>query len=118
MFILFFVKFERIYNGREDVRDQRGGQGYLSINRQWLYLPSYKKAKRIASVNKSGSFQVSEFSYEDPASFDYRKYTYNFLREEEYEGKPALVVERVPVDRYSGYSKERRRGWTRRSTRS
>lgn len=108
---------------------QEEGKGDLSINRfleppdikdiallshenigkpdnQWLYLPAYKKIKRIASRNKSGSFQGSEFSYEDLASFHYRKYTYNFLREENHQGKPAFVVERFPTDRYSGYSRQ------------
>lgn len=121
-------KSERVMEGKM-LEVNEADQGDMSINRflappdikdvallshenigspddQWLYLPSYKKTKRIASRNKSGSFQGSEFSYEDLSSFDYRKYTYNFLREEEYEGKPAYVVERVPVDRYSGYSRE------------
>jgi outer membrane lipoprotein-sorting protein len=73
---------------------------------QWLYLPALKRVKRINSRNKSGSFMGSEFSYEDIASQEVEKYTYKFLREEEFQGQPAYVSESYPVDaKNSGYSK-------------
>ena len=73
---------------------------------QWLYLPALKRVKRINSRNKSGSFMGSEFSYEDIASQEVEKYTYKFLREEEFQGVPVYVSESYPVDaKNSGYSK-------------
>ena len=41
---------------------------------QWLYLPSTRRVKRIASSNRTGSFAGSEFSFEDLTGNDGRKY--------------------------------------------
>ncbi len=73
---------------------------------QWLYLPALKRVKRIASRNKSGPFMGSEFAYEDIASQEVEKYRYRYLRDETLDGKPMFVVERYPVDRYSGYKRQ------------
>ena len=73
---------------------------------QWLYLPALKRVKRIASDNKSGPFMGSEFAYEDIASAEIEKYTYRYVGEEEMDGTPAVVIERVPVDEKSGYTKQ------------
>ena len=48
----------------------------------------------------------SEFSYEDIASQEVEKYTYKWLRDEEYKGIKCFVIERYPVDPNSGYTKE------------
>ncbi len=72
---------------------------------QWLYLPALKRVKRIASANKAGPFMGSEFAYEDIASQEVEKYTYEFVREEEFNGLNCFVVESDPVDPKSGYSK-------------
>ncbi len=73
---------------------------------QWLFLPAIKRVKRISSSNKSGPFVGSEFAYEDLSSQEVEKYTYNFLREESYNGTPTYVVERFPVDPKSGYARQ------------
>jgi outer membrane lipoprotein-sorting protein len=73
---------------------------------QWLYLPALKRVKRIASSNKSGPFMGSEFAYEDISSQEIEKYTYTFVREEDVDGVPHFVIERVPVDPKSGYTRQ------------
>ena len=73
---------------------------------QWLYLPALKRVKRIASDNKSGPFMGSEFAYEDIASQEIEKYTYKYLRDESHEGKLCFVIERTPVDKRSGYTRQ------------
>ncbi|MFT5605580.1 MAG: outer membrane lipoprotein-sorting protein [Paracoccaceae bacterium] len=73
---------------------------------QWLYLPALKVVKRIASSNKSGPFMASEFSYEDISSQDVEKYSYKFLRDEMLNGLNCFVIERVPVNQDSGYSRQ------------
>ena len=73
---------------------------------QWLYLPSLKRVKRISSRNKSGAFMGSEFAYEDLGSQEVEKYTYKWLRDEKIDGRPSWVMERVPTDKRSGYSKQ------------
>ena len=73
---------------------------------QWLYLPALRRVKRISSSNKSGPFMGSEFAYEDISSQEVEKYTYTFLEETTFDGQPAFLVERVPVDEKSGYTRQ------------
>jgi outer membrane lipoprotein-sorting protein len=83
---------------------------------QWLYLPALKRVKRIASGNKSGPFVGSEFAYEDLSSQEVEDYKdYKLLREEACPGgdEQCWVVERIPVDKDSGYS--RQIGWADQS---
>ena len=48
----------------------------------------------------------SEFAYEDLASQEVEKYEYKYLRDEDLAGQPCYVVERIPVDPNSGYSRQ------------
>lgn len=73
---------------------------------QWLNLPALNRVKRIASKNKSGPFVGSEFAFEDLSSQEVEKYTYQWLRDENYEGQAAYVIERRPIDRNSGYTRQ------------
>ncbi len=73
---------------------------------QWLYLPALKRVKRISSGNKSGPFMGSEFAYEDLSSQEIEKHTYTYLRDEALDGLLCFVIERVPVDPESGYTRE------------
>ena len=72
---------------------------------QWLYLPAIKRVKRISSVNKSGSFVGSEFSYEDLVSIEVDRYSYTYLRDEACGTLTCFVVEMKPVYKHSGYTK-------------
>jgi len=88
------------------------GTGLLSFSHkegdddQWLYLPALKRVKRIASRNKSGPFVGSEFAFEDLSSQEVEKYTYRWLRDETYEEQATFVIERRPVDKNSGYTRQ------------
>ena len=73
---------------------------------QWLYLPALKRVKRISSKNKSGPFMGSEFAYEDISSDEVEKYTYKYLRDETLDGMDSFVIERYPVDKHSGYTRQ------------
>ena len=73
---------------------------------QWLYLPALKRVKRIASSNKSGPFMGSEFAFEDIASQEVEKYTYQHIAEETLDGQGCFVQERYPVDKNSGYTRQ------------
>lgn len=97
-----------IFDSPRDVK----GTAFLSFTHingpddQWLYLPALKRVKRISSRNKSGPFMGSEFAYEDLSSQEVDKYTYKYLRDENYEGMDCFVVERYPVDKNSGYTRQ------------
>lgn len=73
---------------------------------QWLYLPALKRVKRISSRNKSGPFMGSEFAYEDLSSQEVEKYTYKYVSDENYNGLDCFVIERYPVDKHSGYTRQ------------
>ncbi|NMP30602.1 outer membrane lipoprotein-sorting protein [Thalassotalea sp. M1531] len=96
-----------IFNKPRDVK----GTSFLSFSHpvgnddQWLYLPSLKRVKRIASRNKSGPFMGSEFSFEDLSSFEVEKYRYNYLGDEQINGLDSFMVEQFPVDENSGYTR-------------
>ena len=72
-------------------------------DKQWLYLSSIKRTKKIANNNKSSSFMGSEFTYEDIMISHYEKYLY----ESEYnETSELYIVTRIPKDVTSGYKKQ------------
>ncbi|WP_462151597.1 outer membrane lipoprotein-sorting protein [Pseudoalteromonas xiamenensis] len=73
---------------------------------QWLYLPALKRVKRIASKNKSGPFMGSEFAYEDLSSFELAKYQFNYLGEQMLDNQSTFLLEQIPVDKNSGYTKQ------------
>ncbi|NIP16279.1 MAG: outer membrane lipoprotein-sorting protein [Pseudomonadales bacterium] len=73
---------------------------------QWLYLPAMKRVKKIASQNKSGPFLSSEFAYEDLTVQEVEKFGYRFLGEDKIDGSDCFVVERTPLDDFSGYSRQ------------
>ena len=73
---------------------------------QWLYLPALKRVKRISSANKSGSFMGSEFAFEDITSQEVEKYTYKWIRDEEYKNEKCFVFERYPAYKNSGYTRQ------------
>ncbi len=73
---------------------------------QWLYLPALKRVKRISSSNRSGPFVGSEFSFEDLLSEELAKYTYKYIRDETFAGKSCYVIERYPVYKNSGYTRQ------------
>jgi len=76
---------------------------------QWIFLPALKRVKRIASRNKSGPFLGSEFAFEDLSSFEIEKFKFNYLRDETLDEAATFVLEMIPTDKYSGYSKVH--GW-------
>lgn len=97
-----------IFDNPRDVK----GTAFLSFSHvtkaddQWLYLPALKRVKRISSANKSGPFMGSQFAFEDLASFEVKKYSYKFLREEKLLGQNTFVVENYPLYKYSGYTRQ------------
>lgn len=66
---------------------------------QWLYLPALKKAKRIASADRSSSFMGSDLSYADMNRWQLEDYDYRFYEprpEIEVAGQPCWVIEATP----------------------
>ena len=77
-----------------------------SLDDQWLYLPALKRVKRISAAKRSGSFMGSEFSYEDMSPPEVEEYRYRYLRDEPCGALTCTVIEQVPLDEKSGYSRK------------
>lgn len=73
---------------------------------QWLYLPAVKRVKQLGARNKSGPFMASEFAYEDIVTPFWQKYRYRWLRDDTIDGLPCAVIERIPLDSDSGYTRQ------------
>jgi len=73
---------------------------------QWLYLPALTRVKRMSSSNKSGPFMGSEFAFEDIGSQEVDKYNWSYLKDETIDGIDCYMLQRIPVDRKSGYTKQ------------
>lgn len=76
------------------------------INEQWIYLPAFKRIKRISDNAKASPFMGSEFSYEDLNSIELPMYTYKYMRDETLEDIPCFVIEIIPAYSNSRYSKQ------------
>ena len=100
------------------------GTGMLTIegpegrDEQWVYLPSAKRTRRIASSGKKNKFMGTEFASEDllPEAVALNRYT--LAGEQALDGQPCWVVEAVPATERqaedSGYSK--RKLWVRKDS--
>ena len=78
------------------------------ITDQRIYLPSLGKVRRITGESEgTESFLGTDFSYNDMSYLqrDSSMDTYKILREEEYGGALCYVIEGIPKDTKSEYSK-------------
>lgn len=78
--------------------------GFLSIahpggqkSDQWLYLPSMKRERRIASQDRDASFVGTDFNFEDMEEFDHSKYQVSLLGEESVDGQSCYVIAAIPL---------------------
>lgn len=95
------------------------GEGILFLEREndqndvQMYLPAYKKVRRVESQAQSGSFMGSEFSYADIATPHVADYHHKLVKDSDECGDDAkakcFVIESVPatdaVKERTGYSK-------------
>lgn len=72
---------------------------------QWIYLPAFKKIKRISSSSKSSSFMGSEFTYEDLRASVLDKFTYKFIKEQKKGNDTLWIFEKVSKES-SAYTKQ------------
>lgn len=62
-----------------------------------LYLPAYKKTRRVESSAQSGSFMSSEFSYTDVLGAPVSDFKYTWKKEEACGSAHCFVIESAPV---------------------
>ena len=61
-----------------------------------LWLPAFKKVRRISSKKKADSFMGSDLSYEDMTSRELDEYTYEILGEKVVDGIDCHILESTP----------------------
>ncbi len=92
-----------VIDAPEDVR----GTAVLSVDYeaggraddQWLYLPSLKKATRIASTGKTGSFLGSDLTYADITRQDLADYTHTMVEQDvDVDGEACWLIEARPAN--------------------
>ena len=75
------------------------GVAYLKIEHEnknddmKLWLPNFKKIRRISSKKKSESFMGSDMSYEDMTSRNIDEYTYSILGSEKIDNVDCYILE-------------------------
>ncbi|GAB7027831.1 outer membrane lipoprotein-sorting protein [Geotalea toluenoxydans] len=81
------------------------GVGFLSLSRpagqnddQWLYLPSMKRERRIATQDRDASFVGTDFNYEDMEEFDHEKYKVAMQGEQTVDGQLCYVITAIPLE--------------------
>ena len=65
---------------------------------QWIYLPAYHAARRVASANRGDTWMGTDFTYEDITDPKLEHYQYTTLRRERVGDVPCTVIEAVPTD--------------------
>tara|TARA_B100000686_G_scaffold354862_1_gene467766 strand:- start:9903 stop:10652 length:750 start_codon:yes stop_codon:yes gene_type:complete len=103
-----------------DPRDDRG-VAFLKIehddkdDEMRMWLPAFKKVRRISSKKKGDSFMGSDLSYEDLYRRDLSENNYNRLEDDFIYGKDCYVIEIIPKkEAKSSYS--RHKSWVEKSS--
>jgi hypothetical protein len=71
----------------------------------FIHFPKHGRTRRIIGRKRTGRFLGSELTFEDLGSRKHHRYTHRFLKTETFAGVPCHVVETVPRDTDSGYSR-------------
>lgn len=61
-----------------------------------LWLPAFKKVRRIASKQKGDSFMGSDLSYEDMTNRELDEYSYKLLGQQEIQNQDCYILESIP----------------------
>lgn len=76
---------------------------------QWIYLPAYHAARRVAAANRGDTWMGTDLTYEDITDTNVEQYEYTTLRQEQLDNVRCVVIAAAPTDRklreQSAYSK-------------
>lgn len=78
-----------------------------AADKQYLYLPSTRRTKRILSHNRNASFRGSEFTFEDLSDQSTKDYRFELKGEEACGDSQCYVLDRFPRSDESSYSRTR-----------
>jgi hypothetical protein len=87
------------------------GEDQSKADDQWMFLPAFRKTRRIGSNDKRGDFMGAVFNYSDLDKIRVFDYDNTLVGEEEVLGQSAWLIERIPVSQdvinKTGYYKTR-----------
>lgn len=66
-------------------------------NEQWLYLPAFRKTRRIGQSELGDRFVGSDIFFEDLQQREIEDYRYKILKSEVHDGQDCWVIESVPL---------------------
>lgn len=76
---------------------------------QWIYLPAYHAARRVAAANRGDTWMGTDLTYEDITEKNIDHYEYTALRQEQCDNTRCTVIAAIPTHRtlreQSAYSK-------------
>lgn len=78
---------------------------YEKDDEQWVYLPSLRKVRRIASSSKNDSFFGTEFSYADLNTRELDEDAHTLVKKEAFNEIECYLVESIPQNPKDAYSK-------------
>ena len=81
---------------------------------QWLYLPSRKRERRIATQDRDTSFVGTDFNYEDMEEFDQAKFDVATTGEEVVDGQACWRIEARPLEKSGKSLYEKKLLWLRK----
>jgi outer membrane lipoprotein-sorting protein len=96
------------------------GVSFLSLGRpgkgpdQWLYLPSMKRERRIATQDRDASFVGTDFNYEDMEEFDQSKFAVSLKGDETVDGQVCWLIEARPEENAGKSLYEKKLLWLRK----
>ena len=61
-----------------------------------IWLPAFKKIRRISATKRSDSFMGSDMSYEDLSSRQLNEHTFKIINQEIYDSIPCYLLEAIP----------------------
>ena len=65
----------------------------------YIWLPAFKKSRRISAKKKSDSFMGSDISYEDLTNRQIDNYMFNVISQENYDTIPCFLLESIPKNK-------------------
>ncbi|UJX24768.1 outer membrane lipoprotein-sorting protein [Pseudoalteromonas sp. CF6-2] len=84
-------------------------EGTAQEDEQWMYLPAFRKVRRISATDKRGAFMGSEYSYYDLDKLRVTDFDSKVIKTDMLDGVETYVIEREPksqdVINKSGYYK-------------
>lgn len=81
---------------------------------KWLYMPALRKTKRISGESENEYFMGTDFTYDDLGDRNVDEDTHAYKGEEKINEHHCYVVESVPVDKKTYYS--RKKTWVSKDT--